>query len=72
MISETTAEVQQTGFEINQELEIQDKMLDQLDSKIDNNLNNIQKAKNKLDDYLKNTSFCKFYLVILILVVSLF
>merc|ERR1739848_909554 len=65
-ILENNDQIQQTGNEINTEIKDQNKLLDKLGEKTDKNLNKMSKTKKKLDDILKNSSYWKLYLVIIV------
>ena len=60
-----------TGKEINNTLKVQDKMLDKLGNKTDNNVTHMKKTNSKLDDLLEKQSYCRMYMIIFIEIVVL-
>lgn len=59
------------GREINNTLKTQDKMLDKLGNKADNNIGTMKKTNSKLDDLLEKQSYCTMYMIILAEIVVL-
>lgn len=60
-----------TGKEINNTLKVQDKMLDKLGNKTQNNLVHMKKTNSKLDDLLEKQSYCCLYMVITLEIAAL-
>lgn len=64
-------EIGNNANEIKKEINHQDGLIEELKIGTDNNVEQITKTKNKLDDILKSQSYCKLYLILLVEIVIL-